>query len=41
VVTELDAFVRLRQISVADAQLLRAAINRIIASVAATSGIQR
>jgi hypothetical protein len=41
VMIEIDVFARLRQIPAGDAQLLRAAINRIITSIAATSGIQR
>jgi PKD repeat protein len=40
VLIELDVFARLRQIPMTDAQLLRAAINRIVTSIAATSGIQ-
>jgi hypothetical protein len=40
VMIEIDVFARLRQIPAGDAQLLRAAINRIITSIAATSGIQ-
>jgi DNA/RNA endonuclease G (NUC1)/PKD repeat protein len=39
VLIELDVFARLRQIPAIDAQLLRAAINRIRTSIAATSGI--
>jgi DNA/RNA endonuclease G (NUC1) len=40
VLIELDVFARLRQIPATDAQMLRAAISRIITSIAATSGIQ-
>jgi DNA/RNA endonuclease G (NUC1) len=40
VMIELDVFARLRQIPASDAQMLRAAINRIITSIVATSGIQ-
>jgi len=40
VLGELDVFVRLRQIPATDAQMLRAAISRIAASIIATSGIR-
>jgi hypothetical protein len=40
VLIEIDVFARLRQIPATDAQMLRAAINRIITSIAATSGIR-
>ncbi len=37
---ELDVFARIGQIPVTDAQTLRAAISRIVTSIAATSGIR-
>ncbi|HEX3478734.1 MAG TPA: DNA/RNA non-specific endonuclease [Kofleriaceae bacterium] len=40
VLIEIDVFARLRQIPASDAQMLRAAINRIVTSIAATSGIR-